>query len=479
MKIFELINTFTPEEKKYVKKYFSAYSEPLQKLFDEIIVSDEESFKKNKQIILRKLFQKSWSDANEKYLWNQITNLFERLRDFIAQYWIDNSSKLVELNKTIHYLKSLKNRLNVDLYEKEWNYYNAKFYEDQYYTGLAELNLIHFHHLARNPKTISESKECLKKSYKYKLLSFKEDTSSLFYSAFNSNYSREIYGQENLIYKSDFDEIEAELELTYFDPMMATNHLLAETDPDIKWKYILDIFDILSDKDLELKEKTKFVICQSIFNYALILTYKNEIEKPKQIFEFIVAEDLVKSTVMNTTVFYFNYSTLLLKMNETDRAIIMHREVMNQLEGVHESKQTIFKIRNIFLNILHLDLENVYVDISEITPKLYKEDQQMYVRMLLVMYHIESKDIESALREADNAKKSKGMKAEIAAEEANIVECILALLLCITKENYNVEKLKKIEKMYISQPDWVNSNHLLKKWILNFYTKLLSQKYTY
>lgn len=476
MKLFELLNSMTTEEKKYVKKYFNAQSESLHELYLEIYLLDEEKYKSKKIAIYRKLYKKGWTEASEKFLWNQITNLYEALRSFIAQYWIDKNQEILELNKSINFLHTILNRNQIDLYEKEWNYYSNLFESKQYYYGLAELCLLQYNHLCRNPKTITQSISFLKKAYEYKLMASWEDTTSIQYTALTTNYSKEIYGLETTFTIEDFINLRNELFKSFFNPLKSANSLLVAQESTEKWTYVLEIIDMLKDKELQIKEPVKFKLCQCIFNYALILLYNDDLEKPNVIFEFILNENLILNTVSNSTVFYFNYSTLLLKKGETEKAQFMQAEVMLNLEGIHESKQTLFKIRNIYLNILNGELKNVYYDINEITPKLYKEDQQIYVRALLVMYHIESRDIESAVRECENAKKTTGIKAEIAFEESMIIDYIHSILLCLNKENYNLTKFKKIEKSILTNPLWINSNHLLKNWIIKFIAKINQRK---
>lgn len=476
MKVFELLNSLTIEEKKYVKKYFFSKSELLQNLFIEIYQIDEEKFKSIKIALFRKIYKKVWTNSSDRYLWNQMTNLYDELRAFVSQYWIDIDKESIELNKTIKFLLNLRIRNQIELFEKEWNYYFTIFDSKQNYYGLAELYLLQFNHLSRNPKTISKSIEALKQAYLYKLMASWEDVTSIQYTAFTSNYSKEIYGLENSITYHDFEIMKENLEHQFFNPLKSANLLLTETNADKKWEYVLVLFKILKSKDFQIKDSIKFKLCQSIFNYAIILTYNDELAKPRMIFEFLMTENLIESTVINSAVFYFNYSTLLLKIGETESAVIMHRQIMENLEGVHESKITLFIIRNIYLNILNGDFADVFKDISEITPRLFKEDQQMYVRLLLIMYLIESGDIDSAIREAENAKKSTGMKAEIAAEEAKIVEFIHSILLCINKENYNQVKLNKTEALIINTEFWIKSSNLLKIWVQKFINNIKGGK---
>jgi hypothetical protein len=479
MKIFELLNSLTIEEKKYLKKYFNPHNDSLQKLFIELVQLDEEKFKKNKQSIFRKIYNKPWTEANEKYFWNQKTQLYEFMRAFISQYWIDENRELIELNKYIHYLNTLRDRLQIDLFEKEWNYYFGIFESKQYYYGLGELFLLQYNHLSRNPKTITQSIDKLKQAYQYKLMASWEENDSIQYTAFTTNYSKEIYGLENSFTYEDFKSMADQLESEFFNPLKSANFLLTETDGDKKWRYVSEIFEILRNENLKIKAPIKFKICQAIFNYALILTYNDELNKPRQIFEFLLSDNLLKSTVTNPTVFYFNYSTLLLKMGETEKALAMHSEVMLNLEGIHESRQTLFIIRNIYLNILNKELNNIYSDISMITPRLFKEDQQMYVRLLLIMYHVESRDIENACREAENARKSIGMKAEIAEEEAILIDFTYAVLLCINKKKLNPEKLKKQEDTMKKSKFWISSNHLLKNWLAHFIQRIHKGEFSY
>lgn len=89
MKVFELLNSLTIEEKKYVKKYFFSKSELLQNLFIEIYQIDEEKFKSIKIALFRKIYKKVWTNSSDRYLWNQMTNLYDELRAFVSQYWID------------------------------------------------------------------------------------------------------------------------------------------------------------------------------------------------------------------------------------------------------------------------------------------------------------------------------------------------------------------------------------------------------
>jgi len=250
--------------------------------------------------------------------------------------------------------------------------------------------------------------------------------------------------------------------------MDLANKILLEKSDDKKWEMVQEMFSILYNSENKIKLTNKFRLCQSIYNYAIYLLYEDKIEKSKEIFDFIYQNNLTESAATNQVIFYFNYSTLFLKIGETQKAIEMHTYVMNSFQGIHESKLTLFIIRNIYLNLLNNKFENVFQDISEITPRLFKEDQQLYVRALLIIYLIETQDIESACRECENARKTSMFNSELAAEESMIIQFIHSLILLQIKEKISLTKFNKVEVNITTSDLWKSSNHLLKIWLKKY-----------
>jgi len=201
MKLFELLNILNPDEKKRVKKYLQPCSEQFQKLLTEILNRDEESFKNSKHIIYRKIYGKPWSDSQSKYFNNQLSELFDIIRDYLSQYWIEQKEDILELNKIANYLCILRDRLDNDLFEKEFNYYHNLFKQKFYNEGLSELYMIRYNFLIRNPKCAAEAQVCLNESFRYKILAHREAIANLKYTAYTLNYAKEIYGLGKLIRK--------------------------------------------------------------------------------------------------------------------------------------------------------------------------------------------------------------------------------------------------------------------------------------
>ena len=468
MKIFELLKTLTEDELKYIRKYFHSPNDQLQNLFHEIKRMDECDFIKSKGIVYRKVYGKVWKESNEKYFKNQLSYLFDELRSFMAQYWLHKKEDIVEINKVINYLHTLRLRMNEDLFHKEWNYYAQLFQSVQCYYGLGELYMVKYNHEIRNPKNVLSAIEYIKKAYAYKLKANAEDVSIVQYTAYTLNYSKEIYGLEHDFTKSNFEEISNEVKTNFDNPLDLANRLLLEEKKAQKWKIVTQIFEVLLNNQIYIKEANKFRICQSIFNYAIILMQEEELKKARTIFDFLSENNLVSNCVSNPVVFYFNQSTLLLKLGDEKEALTLHEKVMENLQGVHESKKTLFIIRNIYLNLLNDDIENTYHDINQIIPNLFKEDQQLYVRILLIIYLIKSGNIASANRECENAKKIASFRSKLAEDESTIIAYTHALISLQLKEKFLVKKFQNLESEIYKSKLWLNSSHLLKIWFFSY-----------
>lgn len=472
MKIFNLLQSLDAEEKKAIKKLFYSSNEQITRLFQEIITIDESEFVEKKQFIYRRVFGKKWSEASEKHLRNNFTELFQIIKPLVAQNWLEKEEQLYELNKYVNYLYQLIQRQQIDLFEKEWDYYQQQYKASQYYYGLSKLYLVRYNLLIRNPKQIAEAIETIQQAYRYNAMAYQEDESTIRYTVYTLNYSKEIFGITKTLDEEDFSRIENDVIHTFYNPILTANNLILEKDEDKKWLFVQEIFSTLSNDAISIKISTKFKLTQSIFNYAIMLVYVEELAKAKEIFEFILYNNLIKSAVSNPTVFYFNYSSLLLKLGDIPNALKYHSMVIENMDKIPIARKTLFIIRDIYLNLLNKNYSSIYAQISAITPNLFKEDQSLYVRALLIMYLVDTNDIQAAHRECENARRLPYFENELAQEESTIIEFIYKLLSIQIKENLNKAKFSRVTNSIYQSDLWLNSTHLLKMWLKNYIQKL-------
>ena len=312
MKIFELLKSLTPDEKKSLKKNFYTSNKQIASLWTEVHSCSETDFQEKKISLLRKIYGKPCNENSEKILKNHLTELFQVVRSQIGQIWLADTEN-VELNKCINYINTLGLRQANELFEKEWNYFYNQFEASSYYLGLSKLYFVKYSQTIRNPKMYQEAIECLKTSYKYNQMAYLEDATNLSYTALNFNYFKEIYGIDEVLSAKDFHQLKEHVANTFNNPVDKAIQLIEEKNSDNKWKIVQDIFLLLLDENTIQRNSVKFKLGQSIFNYAIILLYEEKIQKAEEIFQFIEKNDLIKHAVANTAVFNFNYSSLLLK----------------------------------------------------------------------------------------------------------------------------------------------------------------------
>lgn len=471
MKIFELLNSLTPDEKKLLKKNFFTSNKQLASLWEELNNCTESEFQEKKSQLYRKIYGKPINETSEKLLKNHLTELFKAIRAHIGQIWIEDTEN-IELNKINNYLNVLGLRQANELFEKEWNYYFNQFESSSYYFGLSKLYFLKFSQTIRNPKLYQEAIECLKTSYKYNQMAYLEDAANLSYTALNFNYFKEIYGIEEVLSTQDFKELKEEIFSSFKNPVEKSIQLIEESNPTKKWKIVQEIFSLLLNEDKTHRNSIKFKLGQSIFNYAIILLYEEEIDKAEEIFHFIEKNDLIKHAVANTTVFYFNYSSLLLKKGQIELAHSYQQRVMDNIENVPVARKTQYLIREKYLQILNKKYEGIYTSLSEIQSHLFKEDQILYVRALIIIYLIDTKDLESAFRECENAKRMQHFNSELAEDESAIIEFICKLLSLQLKEKISKTKFEKLQKELLESRVWTKSSNLLKIWLEKYLTEL-------
>lgn len=471
MKIFELLNSLTLDEKKLLKKNFFTSNKQLASLWAEVHSCSEKEFQDKKTSLFRKIYGKPFNESSEKQLKNHLTELFQAVRADIGQIWLEGSEN-VELNKCINYINTLGLRQANELFEKEWNYYYNQFEYSSYYFGLSKLYFVKFSQTIRNPKLYQEAIECLKTSYKFNQMAYLEDAANLSYTALNFNYFKEIYGIEEVLSTQDFNDLKEEVFSTFKNPVDKSIQLIEEKNTDKKWIIVREIFALLLDEKSILKNSIKFKLGQSIFNYAIILLYEEEIAKSEEIFQFIEKNDLIKHAVANATVFYFNYSSLLLKKGQIECALVYQQRVMGNIEHVPISRKTQYLIREKYLQILNKKYEGIYASLSEIQSQLFKEDQILYVRALIIIYLIDTKDLESAFRECENSKRMQHFNSDLAEDESEIIEYICKLLSLQLKEKISKTKFDKLQKEIFESRVWTKSSNLLKIWLEKYLTEL-------
>jgi hypothetical protein len=320
-----------------------------------------------------------------------------------------------------------------------------------------------------------EAIECLKTSYKYNQMAYLEEAANLSYTALNFNYFKEIYGIEEVLSTQVFNQLKEEVLATFQNPLDKSIQLIEESNPAKKWEIVQDIFALLLNENVTHRNSVKFKLGQSIFNYAIILVYAEEIAKAEEIFQFIEKNDLIKHAVANATVFYFNYSSLLLKKGEIERAQAYQQLVMENIGHVPIARKTQFLIREKYLQLLNKNYEGIYVGLSEIQTHLFKEDQILYVRALIIIYLIDTNDLESAFRECENSKRMQHFNSELAEDESEIIEFISKLISLQLKEKISKTKFEKLHKEILTSRVWTKSSNLLKIWVEQYLEELNSK----
>jgi hypothetical protein len=474
MKIFELLHSLTPEEKKKLKKDFSTSSKTILMLWKEVFSITETEFQEKKAQIFRKIYGKPYTSATEKQLKNSLTELFQSVRALIAQLWLDGTDE-VELNKCSNYLNTLGLRQANELFEKEWKFYLSQFESNNYHFGLSRLYFIKFNQTIRNPKMYHEAIICLKASYKYSQMAYLEDAANLSYTALNLNYLKEIYGIDEALSSQVFSDLKLEVENNFKNPVDKAIQLLEEKDTIVKWDIVQEIFTLLKDNQKHFRQGVKFKLGQSIFNYAIILIYEEEIEKAEIIFDFIEKNNLIQYAVANSTVFYFNYSSLLLKKGQIARAIEYQKIVMSSIEHIPIARKTQFLIREKYLQLLNKNFKNIYADLSELQTHVFKEDQMLYVRALIIIYLIETDDLASAYRECENSKRMQHFNSDLARDESEVIEIISKFLSIQLKEKIGEAKFQRLYKEILNTNLWMNSSNLLKIWLKQYISQLQSK----
>ena len=101
MKIFELLKSLTPDEKKSLKKNFYTSNKQIASLWTEVHSCSETDFQEKKISLLRKIYGKPCNENSEKILKNHLTELFQVVRSQIGQIWLADTEN-VELNKCIN-----------------------------------------------------------------------------------------------------------------------------------------------------------------------------------------------------------------------------------------------------------------------------------------------------------------------------------------------------------------------------------------
>ncbi|MBL7789415.1 MAG: hypothetical protein JNL75_06225 [Chitinophagales bacterium] len=471
MKIFELLNSLTPEDKKALKRTFFSVNKQLSLLWEEIHSISESEFQENKGKLFRKVLGKPMNESSEKQLKNLLTELFHLVRGYIGDLWLQGTEN-VELNKCINYLNTLGLRQANDLFEKEWNYYFNQFSSSLYYFGLSKLYFVKYSQTIRNPKMYQEAIECLKTSYKYNQMAYLEESANLSYTALNFNYFKEIYGIDEVLSMQTFELLKEETISSFSNPIDKAIQLIEEKKPQVKWGIVLEIFTLLINEKSKYRPSIKFKLGQSIFNYAIMLIYEEELDKAEEIFLFIEKNELIKHAVANETVFYFNYSSLLLKKGQFEKALAYQQRVMGNMEHVPMAKKTQFLIREKYLQILNNQYDDIYTTLSELQPHLFKEDQMLYVRALIIIYLIDTNDLESAYRECENSKRMQHFNSELAKDESDIINFICKLLSFQLKEKISKVKFNKIHRDILESRVWTKSSNLLKIWLEKYLAKL-------
>ncbi len=476
MKIFELLKSLTPDEKKSLKKNFYTSNKQIASLWTEVHSCSETDFQEKKISLLRKIYGKPCNENSEKILKNHLTELFQVVRSQIGQIWLADTEN-VELNKCINYINTLGLRQANELFEKEWNYFYNQFEASSYYLGLSKLYFVKYSQTIRNPKMYQEAIECLKTSYKYNQMAYLEDATNLSYTALNFNYFKEIYGIDEVLSAKDFHQLKEHVANTFNNPVDKAIQLIEEKNSDNKWKIVQDIFLLLLDENTIQRNSVKFKLGQSIFNYAIILLYEEKIQKAEEIFQFIEKNDLIKHAVANTAVFNFNYSSLLLKKGQIECALVYQQKVMENVEHVPIARKTQFLIREKYLQILNKNYEGIYASLSELQSHLFKEDQILYVRALIIIYLIDTRDLESAFRECENSKRMQHFNSELAEDESEIIEYIGKLISLQLKEKISRTKFEKLRKDILESRVWNKSSNLLKIWLEKYVNEFHTMLY--
>jgi len=471
MKFFELINSLNHEEIKILKKNFYTSNKSLNALWMEVFGMTSEEFSDKRVLIIKKVFGKTYSESTNKQLKNLLTELYHVLRDHVSQMWLENADS-IELSKCINYLRQLGLRQANDLFEKEWNYYFSVFESNAYSLGLGKLYYEKFFHTIRNPKMYSDAIEYLKLSYKYHRMAYLEDMSDLRYSALNLNYLKEIYATEDVLTSQTFSMLKEEVDATFTNPLDMAFGLIEEEEEGRKWEIVQEISKLLIDKDRHFKKGVKFKLGQSIFNYAVVLLYGEKIAQAETIFKFIEQNDLIHHAVASPAVFYFNYSSLLLKRKKIEEAMFYQKLAKDNLKSVPIARKTLFMIRDKYLQILNRDYDNLYTDLCELQTQLFKEDQILYVRALIIMYLIDTGDLESAYRECENSRRMQYFNSDLARDESETIDFIGKLLGIQLKEKFNRTRFHNVKNELFSSGLWKNSSNLLKIWLKQYIERL-------
>lgn len=471
MKIFDLLNSLTDEEKKVLKRGLYIPNKLLKEIFADIIEISEADFLSQKTKLFRKYYGQVINVQSEKKFKNHLSELYDLIRNYVAQLWLQDTDH-IELNKIVNYINVLGRRQCNELFDKEWNYWYQQFYETNYYFGLGKLYFEKYSQTIRTPKLFLEAIEYLKTAYRYDYMAYKEDVTSISYTALNLNYFHDLYGIEDNISSQTFQDLRSEVESQFENPLDIAIQLIEEKDELNKWKLVVTICDLLKEKKRTMRKGIQFKLGQSIFNYAIVLVVDEKLEKAEWIFNFIDQNQLIDSVVANSSVFYFNYSTLLLKLEKLKSAMDYHNRVMANMGHIPLSRKTQYLIREKYLQILNKDYTDIYSDLSHLQEHLFKEDQHLYVRALIIFYLIDTKDLESAARECENAKRTKYFKSDLASDEAEVIKYIHKLILIQLKETISAKKFGKIKLELLSSRLFTSTSHLLKIWLKSYVEEL-------
>ncbi len=461
MKLIELLTILQHEEHKLVETALKAESESMQLFYKEVRKHTEESFKKDKAKIFRKVFGTAYEEKKDAVFRNLQAQLFAFIREQIATY-LKQSIHPQSAFATKRYLEELVKRKAFDLFEKEWNLIYDDFVSSENMQGLSFLHEVKIQYLYQQEfslKRLEEMKLQMQEAYAFLQLNTQEQTLSLlYYQSFINNLSQRT-GQSTIEVRTSAaankpDSRHIQLMKNYLDFFEQTNLLKKENA--VKQMLLLEPEIVLHKKHLHHLIKAAVVNmgveAYTIGNYALADTYLMHFIEHY----FETAETRTRHVIILTAI---SNKLQLEKYDEVDTLYGLVKDTNSESSVFFNRIRLIYALSLIFRN----KQQKAFSDIQAVLAEGKEPFTKMYSRILLSIVHYRDNNLDFAIREVENIIKGTYYNEPVVRTESFAADCFFQFykLLDIPDKKQKKEKKENLLQRIIQQESSIKSSLLI------------------
>ena len=467
MKFFELKKILSKEEIQHISINLKDVSKSLSLLFTNLAPLSEKTFKKEKAKIYKKVYGKTYTDAKDQYLRNQISTLHDHTSVLISQFWYARQ-RAYDFPSIQTLLSTLIKRRAVTLFEKEWTYYLQILQQARDYASLKamyELQLRYRFTQQVSLKNIEEMAAIASEIMRYEVLGNSEGIAlAEYYFHFVNDLKRktnqpllavdELTAQIAFQNESHYKEL-----ITAYNTFLSTNHL--------EEKILQVNIILLYHEDAFVNRPTlKRLIPTAIFNLGVALYLNGRFSDAIGYFDTWYSKYYASEELNYQFIFLLTYSTNLMHLHRYQQVLSLYNNLPDTL-----LKQNDYGLR------LRLNKAMCYVFLNQFENARPLVDQAMqdslevfvvvYSRIILSIYYYGTSDYESAIREATNLTKSTHYDTPTISDEKAANEFLLKFYrIRLNNSSTVTTELQQLHQSISKYTSDTGKNTLLIKWLL-------------